>query len=296
LTGLVAAVGIRDRFLKGETLQAFALSALTAASVAVGITLTYQKVQADQRNRIIQAALNIRPSEPFRTAILVFGIPAHLQVDELARYLDPDGNVIEEYTIEHLFMHSGDQLLTGSLMLVGAALPRKDFSFSVCGKNIIIEENTAESTVIYASAGLQPETDIESCGLSEAIFSSPEAPIGSWIFEHIAGSTGHIIDVRSEMSAQMVIDLIEQENVLAILEVRGMEDADAYRKFIENVIDLELKFYQNFDSSNPLGEGCTSVYIIPLVADIEVLAPDSVQVSISPGANGTFRRCELVPI
>jgi hypothetical protein len=181
-------------------------------------------------------------------------------------------------------------------MIVGAGLPNKEFSFTTCQEAIFIAEFVDESAIYYTSTGFYPDTDIESCGLNAESFSSSAGLVGSWVFEHIAGSTGHIIDVNSQQSAQMVIDLIEQDDLLAVLEVQGLEDVTAYQRFVENVIEHEIKFYQSLDSANPIGEGCTGVYVIPLVAKTEVLTHDSVQVSISVGANGTFRRCELVPI
>lgn len=294
VTGLVAAIGIRDRFIKREQLQGWLLSILTVASVVIGLLLTYQKLLTDRSNEILQSALNIRPASPFDKAILVLGIPASAEVDELGQKLDSDGNAIERYTIEFLLPRAEGQSVSGVLEVIGNGLPTKEFRVDTCGDDIVVEEQRGDEVIRYSSWG-PPTLGLDACGLTHDSGNWDGRVLGSWIFEHIGGSTGHVIDVSSELSAQMVIDYVEQDDVLAIFTIDGISDMAAYQDFVQRVLDIELKFYQSVQGRNPIGDGCIGAYSVPLIARPVAVSEDTLEVSLSAGENGSFRRCELAP-
>lgn len=313
ITAIIAFIGISDKWTGMTAFQVRGWSGeqwrnggwkprslliLTAASLAAGLWIADQKRRSDIRTRQLSSVINIQPDRSVDHAILVMGIGEDNLDDDL-RIVDARGVPAEEFLIQYLFPFAADGTNVANVEIIGDGLRRHEFAFTACGSSLIVAETTDEGLERYLLVPyVEPALRIK-CNSDIRPVRTESDDVGaadSWIFDGVAGGVAHVVDVNTGLNAQIIFDYAEQASTIANIVVNAIADLNVYEAYINDVVTFELKFYQLQTDENPLGEGCTGVYTIPLKTTFRKISDRSLEIRLAAARAGTYRRCELNPI
>lgn len=261
---------------------------LILASGSVSAVQAYKKLQADERNKAYESATTIALDKPFEIAMLAIGIreeyvqDTDLGADRLAGYLVP---VKQESS------------RAGSLYVYGEGLGAREFELSSCGPYLAVSEVSGQTTQSYLTVDfVEDKYSGLPCvaTLRHGRRSSPDEQGDHWVFDLVAGATGHVVDVNTGESAGLILRAAQAKTLVKI-EIADVDNPAAYMEHLRSNVEFELKFYQKLTHESPIGEGCQPVYKIALNAEFAV-KEKQVSAALRPVDKGDFLVCENSPI
>lgn len=264
--------------------QYILLSLIILSGIVSGF-LVYGKLISDEKAKAYESATNISYDKPFDYAIFVVHVSE--ADDDLARH------------VEFLIPKTTGQLTTAKVDVFGGGLESSSFALQPCGTALIVEEvkSTGSVETYFSSDYLDDQTAALACsqGVRPGKRGSPGDLGDNWIFDFVAGASGHVVNVNSGDNAGLVLRA-RQGGTVATIKLENLPNAAEYAEYVQRALAFELKFYQSLNAPNPIGESCQSVYTIPLKPSVAVNGSSLALITIDVADKGAFIECENNPI
>lgn len=265
----------------------YILVVIIISSACFSTYILYSKLRSEVAAQNLRYATGIIMEDKFQYVNLVFLISDDA-IEELSK-AEPS-HIPNQYMFP--YMKKDGHVATLSIDIFG--LTDLQFEILQCNNIIRIVEKNGDDLVSYYTSfyakyttsepKICPETQNEMLGKN------------NWTYDEFAGAAGHAIDFNTNEPAGKILDLLTRATSIGKLEVKNAYNNRNYRSYIDKAIEPQIKMYQKTDIQNPLGQDCTSVYIIPIQLKPSMASSGNLVYDITPKNEGRFIRCEISPI